>query len=370
MSAKPLTTATDKMRTPAGVSFASRLAFDAITHHFGDDRLVIDGVSLVVEPGEVMCLLGPSGSGKSTLLRIAAGIEPQIAGSVLLNNTVIAGGTVFVPPEKRSIGLVFQDFALFPHMTILDNVRYGLTALSKADSHAEAKRALERVGLDHYADAYPHILSGGEQQRVALARALAPRPGVLLMDEPFSGLDSRLKDTIRADTLAILRQTRATAIMVTHDAEEAMRMGDRIALMRDGKIVQVGTGEALYRRPASLFAARFFSELNVFEARVSNGRALTPIGAFFAGFADGTAVDVAVRPGLLRLGPPGDGVAARVTSRRFVGDDELFELAVDGADQRIRARIRCGTVSPDLRDVGISTETEDALVFETEPDKA
>ena len=219
----------------------------------------------------MLCLLGPSGSGKTTLLRIAAGIEPQTLGRVLLNDREIAGPSVFLPPEQRSIGLVFQDFALFPHLTILDNVRFGLTALSREEARREAHIALSRVGLEHHANSFPHVLSGGEQQRVALARALAPRPAVLLMDEPFSGLDSRLKDTVRAETLAILRESRATAIVVTHDAEEAMRLGDRIALLKSGRLVQAGRAEELYLKPADLFVAGFFSELNVFESRVRGG---------------------------------------------------------------------------------------------------
>ncbi|MET0941807.1 MAG: ABC transporter ATP-binding protein, partial [Mesorhizobium sp.] len=186
-------------RVTAGVTFAARLSFDRINHAFGPRNQTLRDISLSAEPGEVLCLLGPSGSGKTTLLRIAAGIERQTTGRVLMNDEEIAGPSVFLPPEKRSIGLVFQDFALFPHLTLLDNVRFGLTALSRDEARREAMIALSRVGLEHYAGSYPHILSGGEQQRVALARALAPRPSVLLMDEPFSGLDSRLKDTVRAE---------------------------------------------------------------------------------------------------------------------------------------------------------------------------
>ena len=238
-----------RARVTAGVSFAAKLAFENISHSFGPDAETLNDVTLTAEPGEVLCLLGPSGSGKTTLLRIAAGIEIQRAGRVLLNDREIAGPAVFVPPEQRSIGLVFQDFALFPHLSILDNVRFGLTALSREEARREAMISLERVGLQSYASSYPHVLSGGEQQRVALARALAPRPAVLLMDEPFSGLDSRLKDSVRAETLSILRQSRATAIVVTHDAEEAMRMGDRIALLKDGRLKQSGRAEELYMRP-------------------------------------------------------------------------------------------------------------------------
>src|SRR3954466_10731801 len=282
-------------RVTAGVSFAAKLAFENIGHSFGPDAETLNDVTLTAEPGEVLCLLGPSGSGKTTLLRIAAGIEIQRTGKVLLNDREIAGPSVFLPPEQRSIGLVFQDFALFPHLSILDNVRFGLTALSREEARREAMISLERVGLADYASSYPHILSGGEQQRVALARALAPRPAVLLMDEPFSGLDSRLKDSVRAETLAILRQSRATAIVVTHDAEEAMRMGDRIALLRDGALKQSGRAEELYLKPVDLFVAGFFSELNVFATHAQNGVADTPVGKVATLAADGAPLDVAIR---------------------------------------------------------------------------
>jgi len=352
------------IRTTAGVSFAARLSFENLTHSY-HGKETISGLSLTVEPGEVLCLLGPSGSGKTTLLRIAAGIEAQASGRVLLNDREIAGPNVFLPPEKRGIGLMFQDFALFPHMTILDNVRFGLTALHGEQSRAQAMQALERVGLTHYAEKYPHVLSGGEQQRVALARALAPRPAVILMDEPFSGLDSRLKDSVRADTLAILREARATAIVVTHDAEEAMRMADRIALLRGGKLVQIGASDDLYLRPVDIFAASFFSEVNVFEGVVSGGMVDTPLGRFaVTGIADGRAADVAIRLQGVHLAPDGEGVAARVISRRFLGVVDLFTFAVSGCDQPVRARIRADGTPHGLRDVALSANQRDILVFE------
>jgi iron(III) transport system ATP-binding protein len=359
------------VRPATGVSFAARLAFDEIWHSFGRGSETLRGISLTAEPGEVLCLLGPSGSGKTTLLRIAAGIEAQTRGRVLLNDREIAGPAVFLPPEKRSIGLVFQDFALFPHYTILDNVRFGLTALSAAESKREAMAALARVGLEHHAASYPHILSGGEQQRAALARALAPRPAVLLLDEPFSGLDSRLKDSVRAETLAILRQSRATAIVVTHDAEEAMRMGDRIALLRDGRLVQAGRAEDLFQKPASLFVAGFFSELNVFDAVARDGMVETPLGPFAApGFPAGTDVTVAVRLTAIEAHEKDGGTEARVISRRFLGDSEALELAVSGAEVPVRARIRCGALSPGARAVWLSVRKSDVLVFERRADSA
>jgi len=351
-------------RRTAGVTFAARLSFEGIRHSY-HGKETIRGVTLAAEPGEVLCLLGPSGSGKTTLLRIAAGIEAQTSGRLLLNEREVAGPNGFVPPEQRGIGLMFQDFALFPHMNVLDNVRFGLTALPAKEARAEAMVALERVGLAHYAEKYPHVLSGGEQQRVALARALAPRPGVLLMDEPFSGLDSRLKDTIRADTLAILRETRATAVVVTHDAEEAMRMADRIALLRDGLLVQVGTSDDLYRRPKDLFAAAFFSEINEFNGIVRNGVVETPLGVAAAGgIAEGRAVSIAVRLSGVNVLEDGGSIPARIVSRRFLGVVEMLTLAIPGREQPIRARIRADQLRAGLRDVTLAVDRQDILVFE------
>ncbi len=358
-------------RVTAGVTFAARLSFEKISHAFGPNNETLRDISLSAEPGEVLCLLGPSGSGKTTLLRIAAGIESQTTGRVLMNDKEIAGPSVFLPPEKRSIGLVFQDFALFPHLSILDNVRFGLTALSREEAKREATIALSRVGLEHYASSYPHILSGGEQQRVALARALAPRPSVLLMDEPFSGLDSRLKDVVRAETLDILRHSRATAIVVTHDAEEAMRMGDHIALLRNGRLVQVGSAEELYQHPVDLFAAGFFSELNTFDTKVKDGMADTPVGKVeAAGLGEGAKATVAIRMAGFDVSENGGGIPARVISRRYLGVVELLDLAVQGSEVPVRARVRCGALSAAARDIWLSLRKSDVLVFETRPENA
>lgn len=353
-----------RSRRTAGVTFAARLAFDDIRHSY-HGKETIRGISLTAEPSEVLCLLGPSGSGKTTLLRIAAGIEVQSSGRVLLNDREIAGPSNFLPPERRGIGLMFQDFALFPHLTILDNVRFGLTALPKKAAVEEAMAALARVGLDHAAEKYPHALSGGEQQRVALARALAPRPAVFLMDEPFSGLDSRLKDSVRSETLAILRETRATAIVVTHDAEEAMLMADRIALLRDGRLVQSGPSEELYRRPASLFAAGFFSDINIFASVVRNGAVETPLGRTTAtGFADGTPVKAAVRLSDVKASGEGGRIPARILSRRFLGVVEVLRLAVPGVEEPVRARIRADQLPQGLRDISLDVNERDIMVFE------
>jgi iron(III) transport system ATP-binding protein len=226
---------------------------------------------------------------------------------------------------------------------------------------------LSRVGMADYAASYPHQLSGGEQQRVALARALAPRPGILLMDEPFSGLDSRLRDSVREGTLGLLRETRATAIIVTHDPEEALRVGDRIALMRDGRLVQHGTGEELFYSPVNLFAASFFTELNRFQTRVSGGVVDTPLGKFAApGLGEGAQATVCVRlPDVLvdPLTADGPGLPGRVASRRFVGIAELLELYVEGCEEPVRARARAGTLPAGVTDVRVRVGEGAEMVF-------
>ncbi|QIB35629.1 ABC transporter ATP-binding protein [Ancylobacter pratisalsi] len=348
-------------RTP--VSLASRLILEDVRHGYGTVEAV-RGVSLVVEPGEILCLLGQSGCGKTTLLRLIAGIERPSSGSIRLDRHVVAGPEGFVPPEKRNIGLVFQDYALFPHLTNLENVSFGLRALSATEAREEALRALRRVRLEHYAQDYPHALSGGEQQRVALARALVPRPGILLMDEPFSGLDSRLRGSVRADTLKVLRDARATCIIVTHDPEEAMRLGDRIALMRQGEIVQIGTPEEIYRHPADIAAARFFCEINEVDGVVGSGRVITPLGAFDApGMDDGQDAVAAIRPQGVELRAPGTGVPGRVVSHRFLGELDLYEVAVEGVDRPLVARRRTTAGLSRGHDVGVHIDPAEVLVF-------
>ena len=353
-------------RGKAAVTFAASLSFENVSRRYGDS-LALDQVSLDIAPSEVLCLLGPSGCGKSTLLRIAAGVERPSSGRVLIDGQEVAGPNRFVPPEKRGVGLMFQDFALFPHLTILDNVAFGLKSLTRGEAKAEAFAALERVGLSHYAGEYPHVLSGGEQQRVALARAIAPRPSVLMMDEPFSGLDPRLREKMREETLAILHETRATSIVVTHDAEEAMRMGDRVALLRKGLVVQAGKALDLYRAPKDILAARTFSDLNEIKSRIEAGSALTPIGRFPAnGLADGTAAIVCVRQGGVRLLAVGQGTPARVLDTRFLGDVALVEIAVQGLDSPILARVRESDVPPQGTEIGVGIDTGAVLIFEAD----
>ncbi|WP_297773447.1 ABC transporter ATP-binding protein [uncultured Roseovarius sp.] len=316
-----------------------------------DGRVVVDDVSLRVMPGQVTCLLGPSGCGKSTTLRMIAGVEMQDSGEIWVDGNLVCDTVFRVPPERRQIGLMFQDFALFPHLSVAQNVGFGLTG-DKAVRQRRIRELLERVGLDQYLGAYPHELSGGEQQRVALARALAPRPGIMLMDEPFSGLDNRLRDGIRDETLEILREEDTAVLLVTHEPEEAMRMADEIALMRDGRIVQQGAPYNVYNAPVDRSAMAFFSEINVIRGTVHGALTDTPFGQFLApGVPDGQEVEIVIRPQHIKIdfdrhgrGPnptPRDGTPARgvVERARFMGSESLVEFRMDHDGSLLKATV-------------------------------
>jgi iron(III) transport system ATP-binding protein len=331
--------------------------------------MALKSVSLSIAPGEVVCLLGPSGCGKTTLLRIASGIEKPSKGRVLISDREVAGPTRFVPPEERHVGLMFQDFALFPHLTILENVAFGLKSLPREEARREALTGLARVGLERYAEQHPHVLSGGEQQRVALARALVPRPSVVLMDEPFSGLDVQLRTRLQEETLALLRETRATSMIVTHHPEEAMRLGDRIVVMRDGRIVQAGTLTQLYRDPVDLFVARLFSEINEIPWTVEGGALRTPVGTFVVPeLAEGEKAVLGIRQRAIRFGKPGTGQPARILRLTILGDAAILQVAVQGFQQPLKVRIREMDVPPADADISLVVDPERVLVFPAESD--
>ncbi|MGV8855526.1 MAG: ABC transporter ATP-binding protein [Devosia sp.] len=351
-------------RGTTGVSFAATLDFDAVDVRLGG-RAVLNQFSLTLRPGEIVCLLGESGSGKSTALRVAAGIQPIHAGAVRINGETVSAPGLTTPPDRRGIGLMFQDFALFPHLTVLQNVVFGLRRLGRAAALAQARAALRRVGLaDREAD-FPHMLSGGQQQRLALARSVAPRPGVLLLDEPFSSLDARLRETVREETLAVLRETNVTSLIVTHDPEEAMVLGDRVALLRHGRIAQIGTGAEIYRQPIDLSAARFFSPLSEIETIVADGRAATPLGDVATpDLADGTRVTVAIRPaGGARLRLSGPGTPGRVISKRDAIGEDICEVKVSGLDNPLGVRQPASAALAVGQDVFVTLNREHVLVF-------
>ena len=316
-----------------------------------DGKAVVNDVSLSIQPGHVTCLLGPSGCGKSTTLRMIAGVDMQDEGTIFVDGKLICDTVFRVPPERRGIGLMFQDFALFPHLSVGENVAFGLSG-SGAAKRERVRTLLDRVGLAHFVDEYPHQLSGGEQQRVALARALAPKPRIMLMDEPFSGLDNRLRDGIRDETLALLKEEDASVLLVTHEPEEAMRMADEIALMRDGQIVQQGAPYNVYNSPVDKAAVAFFSDINVVRGRVQGALTETPFGQFLCpGVPDGAEVDIVFRPQHVGIdfdrdgrGPnptPRDGTPARgfVERARFMGSESLVEFRMEHDGSLLRATV-------------------------------
>lgn len=343
----------------------SALSLANISHHFGPTA-VIDDFSLSIEPGEVACLLGPSGSGKTTALRIAAGLEPVQQGTVTIGDQVVGSTTVDVPPERRDVGLMFQDYALFPHLSVAQNVAFGLTGKTANERAAIVEKTLAQVGMTGFGDNVPYTLSGGEQQRVALARALAPAPQVMLMDEPFSGLDYRLRDQIRDDTLSLLKATDTATLLVTHDPDEAMLMADRITLMQAGQIVQTGTPEELFYRPANGFAAEFFGEINTLHGNVESGRVATPLGILSTGtLPQGTQVKILIRPHDLQinLDPNGPGQRTIVRRSRLIGGDSLIDLVVESTDISLRARVP-GALLPEAGAlVMVTMELARAFVF-------
>jgi iron(III) transport system ATP-binding protein len=299
-----------------------------VTKRFGDVTAVRDS-DLCVERGEFVALLGPSGCGKTTLLRLIAGFELPDAGEIAIEDRPVAGPGTFVPPERRHVGIVFQDYALFPHLTVAENVGFGVNRSHRAGRMLELLRL---VGLSGYERRYPHELSGGEQQRVALARALAPRPSVVLLDEPWSNIDPLLRAAMRDELAEILRAIEVTVLFVTHDREEAFSIADRIALMRAGRVVQSGAPEEVYFAPADRWVAGFVGEGNFVRGELDGSLVETSIGRFPVAKANGARdVEVLIRPELLELRPDPSGTG-EVVAREFRGHDVLYRVRLpDGS---------------------------------------
>lgn len=338
-------------------------------HRYGTEDVLV-GVDVAIEAGTTLALLGPSGCGKTTLLRAIAGLERPWAGTVSIDGETMAGPSIWVPPEKRRVGLVFQDWALFPHRTVAGNVGYGLP---RADRATRVAAALDLVGLDGFGDRMPATLSGGQQQRVALARTLAPQPRVLLLDEPFSNLDASRRVDVRAELRALLAEIGTTAVFVTHDQEEAFVLGDRVALMHNGRIVQVDTPQGLYRHPADRWAAEFVGDAVVLAGQASGSSATTPIGALPLERAMDGPVEVVIRPEQLRLREPdprANGGSATdpastkglVEAVEYYGHDAMVHVLV--GDQSIKVRTGPVPVGSPGRPVEVSFVGQAAIAFD------
>jgi iron(III) transport system ATP-binding protein len=317
------------------------LTIDSISVHYGATRAV-DDISLDVGRGEIVCLLGPSGSGKSTLLRAIAGVELPTTGRIRIDNQEVTGPKTFVEPQQRQVGMVFQDYALFPHLRVDANIAFGLR---RGDARVAA--LIDRLGLTELATKFPHELSGGERQRVALARAMAPKPRVLLMDEPFSSLDSRLRGDVRRRAVEFVRESGTTTVIVTHDPDEAMRIADRIALLDRGRLIQIDTPEALYREPVSLFAAEFFSDVATLPGVGRDGYLETRLGRFATrGITDDARAVACVRPQHWKLASDGKGVSGRIVASEYGGDRHHLVVVVEGLESPVTVCVEPGA-APD-----------------------
>lgn len=302
---------------------------------FGD-VVALDDVNLTVEAGQLVALLGPSGCGKTTTLRLIAGFETPDRGQIVINGQAVVYDNLFVEPEARRIGMVFQDYALFPHLTIADNIAFGL----RGDRKQKARRVEEMlvlVGLSGYGDRMPYTLSGGQQQRVALARALAPDPAIILLDEPFSNLDTALRAQVRADVRAILRAAGTTSVFVTHDQEEALGLADQVAIMLDGRVAQVAPPQQLYRQPISKAVAAFVGESNFLPGEASGTHVDCVLGQLPLAQSAHGPVDVLIRPEALRLTDAPEG-SAQINWREFYGHDQRMGVQLaDGTTLVARA---------------------------------
>ncbi len=322
---------------------ATVLEIDGLTREYGIETAV-EELSLSVSQGELLTLLGPSGCGKTTTLRMIAGLEQPTSGEITIDGEQVASGTEIVPPEERNVGLVFQEFALFPHLTVAENITFGI---DDWDSERQAERLdelLKLVDLEEHSEKYPEALSGGQQQRVALARSLAPEPDILLLDEPFSNLDVRLRIEMRQEVRRILKEAGVTAISVTHDQEEALSISDRVAIINDGQLEQIGKPELVFENPESRFVASFLGRASFLTGRVRGETVDTEIGSFDISQLngpvdayDGAEIDVLVRPDDLEATPVAESTAdGTIVHRQYNGPNFVY-----GVELNSGSRLRC-----------------------------
>jgi iron(III) transport system ATP-binding protein len=322
-----------------GIDGDTVLRLDGVTKYYGDER-VIDDLDLAVKEGELLTLLGPSGCGKTTTLRLIAGLEAPDEGTITLRGRPVAGDGAFVAPEARDVGIVFQEFALFPHKTAAENVAFGLHELPADERETRVDELLDLVGLTGHRDSYPDELSGGQQQRVALARSLAPEPDLLLLDEPFSNLDVDLRVEMREEVRSILKAAGVTAISVTHDQEEAMSISDRVAVINDGRVEQVGEPEAVFQHPESRFVASFLGHASFVSGVIRDDSVDTGVGKVpvervhgLTEVYDGAEIDLLVRPDDVAVEAVADIEAnGDVVHRRFLGPNVFYRVELDSGD--------------------------------------
>ena len=344
---------------------ASHVLLKDIAKTFGSVTAIPE-LTLEIKKEEFFSLLGPSGCGKTTILRLIAGLEKPDKGSIVIGERIIAG-VEWVQPEKRRTGLVFQDYALFPHMTTFKNISFGLTGCSKNELKQKVMELLKMVGLSDAAQRYPHELSGGQQQRVALARALAPSPEVMLLDEPFSNLDADLRMELRTETKRILKKSGTTTILVTHDQEEAFSLSDRVGVLNNGRLEQVGTPEEIYHKPATRFVANFVGRADFVNGRIEGESVISDIGVFKCGGdipCDTVDVDLMIRPDDVDfvIDPQGN---ASIIEAEFLGADIIYKISLSSGKviQSIKPSARIFSVGSRVR---IAVDPAHIIVFSKE----
>ena len=339
-----------------------------LSHSFGDKE-ALNNLNFSIENNSIISVLGPSGCGKTTLIRLIAGLEQIQKGEIFLEKSLVANKNLNVPPEKRPISYVFQDFALFPHMTVLENVSFA--AGSKSNKKQLIDQVIHLAKVENFLEKYPHSLSGGEQQRVALARSIAVQPKLLLLDEPFSDLDINLKREIIDDTLHLINSLESSAIVVTHNAEEAMFLSDAILVMEKGKLIQIGTPHDIYFKPSNLYVASLFGETNIFQSKVEDNTCLTPLGRIkTSNLSNNQDVDVVVRPEAIKLNlekspllNPNSGV---VVDSKFLGNSAIIHMTVNDEKNNkhhIHSKVMGNFLPPAASSVSVTLDEDHVFIF-------
>ena len=339
-----------------------------LSHFFGEKE-ALTNLNFSIDNNSIVSVLGPSGCGKTTLIRLIAGLEQIQKGEIFLEKSLVANKNLNVPPEKRPISYVFQDFALFPHMTVLENVSFA--AGSKSNKKQLIDQVIHLAKVENFLEKYPHSLSGGEQQRVALARSIAVQPKLLLLDEPFSDLDINLKREIIDDTLHLINSLESSAIVVTHNAEEAMFLSDAILVMEKGKLIQIGTPHDIYFKPSNLYVASLFGETNIFQSKVEDNTCLTPLGRIKTfNLSNNQDVDVVVRPEAIKLNlekspllNPNSGV---VVDSKFLGNSAIIHMTVNDEKNNkhhIHSRVMGNFLPPAASSVSVTLDEDHVFIF-------
>jgi iron(III) transport system ATP-binding protein len=343
---------------------SQRVSLQRISKSYGNTAVIRD-VSFEIRQGEILALLGPSGSGKTTILRLIAGFEQLDEGEIFIQQRLLAGRHFSIAPERRSVGMMFQDYALFPHMTVAKNVRYGLTGMERPRQEKVLAGMLALVGMEGYGDRYPHQLSGGEQQRVALARALAPCPAALLLDEPFSNLDADMRNRMRLEVLSILQRANTTTILVTHDQEEAFTLADRVGVLKEGRLEQLDTPETIYHQPRTPFVARFVGQADFLTAVAKHNRVETELGHFsIEAPIPRHRLSVMIRPDDIDFTSDDQGEAV-IIGREFLGSENLYSILLPSG-QIVRSSQPSMAVYRVDQKVSVQANLDHVVVFPSE----